>query len=122
MPKFSQRSKDRLATCDKRLQDIMNEAIKEYDFSVLEGHRSLERQYKLYKEGKSQIDGRRKMGKHNYSPSLAVDIVPWPIDWNDIDRFKELAVIIKRIAKEKGIKIVHGGDWKSFKDYPHWQI
>jgi peptidoglycan L-alanyl-D-glutamate endopeptidase CwlK len=122
MPKFSQRSKDRLATCDKRLQDIMNEAIKEYDFSVLEGHRSLERQYKLYKEGRSQIDGRRKMGKHNYSPSLAVDIVPYPIDWNDIDRFKELAVIIKRIAKEKSVKIVHGGDWKSFKDYPHWQI
>ena len=92
----------------------MNEAIKEYDFSILEGHRTIERQQKLYKNGKSQLDGINKKGKHNYNPSLAVDIAPYPIDWKDVQRFKDLAKIIKRIAKEKEIKITWGGDWRSF--------
>ena len=122
MPRFSNRSRTRLESCEQTLQDIMNEAIKEIDFSIVEGHRTLERQYELYLQGKSQIDGKRKMGKHNYTPSKAVDIVPYPIDWNDLERFKQLAVIIKRIAKEKNIKITHGGDWKTLRDYPHYQL
>ena len=122
MPKFSNRSKERLSTCDQRLQDIMNEAIKEIDFTVLEGHRTLERQKQLFDEGRSQIDGIRKKGKHNYSPSRAVDICPYPISWTDLERFKQLSVIVKRIAKEKGIALTWGGDWKSFVDMPHYQI
>ncbi len=122
MPKFSNRSKERLSTCDQRLQDIMNEAIKEFDFSVLEGHRTLARQKQLFDEGRSQIDGIRKKGKHNYTPSRAVDVVPYPVDWNNIERFKQLAVVIKRIAKEKGVTLIHGADWKSLRDWPHYQI
>ena len=60
--------------------------------------------------------------KHNRNPSEAVDLVPYPIDWNDIDRFKDLAVRFKRIAEEKGIEISAGADWKLFKDYPHFEI
>ena len=122
MPRFSQRSKNRLNSCHSDLQIIMNEAIKEYDFSILEGHRTIERQYQLYLDKKSQLDGVNKKGKHNYIPSLAVDIAPYPIDWSNIQRFKDLSKIIKRIAKEKGIKITWGGDWKRFVDMPHYQI
>ena len=44
MPKFGKRSKERLATCDERLQEVFNEVIKFVDCSVLEGHREQERQ------------------------------------------------------------------------------
>ena len=81
MPKFGRRSKERLATCDEKLQKVFNEVIKHVDCSVLEGHRSEERQNKLYEEGKTKV--KYPKGRHNASPSLAVDVAPYPIDWND---------------------------------------
>ena len=122
MYKFSKRSKDNLATADEKLQLLFNEVIKEFDCTVIEGHRSLKRQKELFDKGASQIDGISKKGKHNYFPSRAVDVVPYPLDWNDIESFKKLGEVVKRKAKELNIKIEWGGDWVSFKDYPHWQI
>ena len=76
MFKFSKRSIDKLNTCHKDLQLIMNTVISvsNIDFGISEGHRSIELQNKYFKEGKSQIDGITKKGKHNYDPSLAVDM------------------------------------------------
>lgn len=73
---FGKRSLDNLSTCHYDLDVIMNVALKSsmVDFGISEGHRSLERQFKLFTEGKSRIDGKRRKGKHNYYPSLAVDI------------------------------------------------
>ena len=122
MYKFSKRSKDNLATADEKLQLLFNEVIKEFDCTVIEGHRSLERQKELFDKGASQIDGISKKGKHNYFPSRAVDVVPYPLDWNDIESFKLLASVVKRKALDLGINVQWGGDWVSFKDYPHWQI
>lgn len=120
MPSFGRVSKSRLGTCHNLLQDILNEAIKEYDFSVLCGHRGKAEQDAAYNAGNSKL--KFPQSKHNQMPSLAVDIAPYPIDWNDLDRFKELGAIVKRIAREKGIDLSWGGDWKSFKDYPHFQL
>ena len=53
MPRFGKSSKKRLATCDNRLQKVFNEVIKTVDCSILEGHRSAERQDKLFEEGKT---------------------------------------------------------------------
>ncbi len=74
--KFGERSAANLATAHKDLQIVMTTAIKSsmVDFGISEGHRSLERQKELFDEGKSRIDGITKKGKHNYNPSLAVDI------------------------------------------------
>ena len=36
--------------------------------------------------------------------------------------FEALAKEFKKVAKEKGIEVVWGGDWKNFKDLPHFQI
>ena len=55
MPRFGRRSKERLSTCHEDLQDLFNEVIKYVDCSVLEGHRSGERQDKLYEEGKTKV-------------------------------------------------------------------
>ena len=55
MPRFGKRSRNALATCNPKLQEIFNEVIKFVDCSVLEGHRSKERQNKLFDEGKTKV-------------------------------------------------------------------
>ena len=129
MYKFSQRSLNNLKNVDGRLVDICNELIKRVDFTVIEGHRTIERQQELYKQGFSQLDGINKKGKHNYSPSLAIDIIPYEKGHNPFDgskkseaMFVSLAKEFKKVAMEKDIAVVWGGDWKSFKDLPHFQI
>lgn len=138
MYKFSKRSKDNLSTADVQLQKLFNEVIKEIDCTVIYGHRTPEEQFELFKKGREKVDGwwtvvdkskvvtnldgTTKKSKHNYFPSKAVDVVPYPINWNDINSFKLLASVIKRKALELGIDVEWGGDWKYLKDYPHWQV
>lgn len=128
MYKFSKRSLDNLKNVDKRLVRICNELIRRVDYTVIEGFRTLERQKELYDKGFSKIDGITKKGKHNYSPSLAIDIIPYKRGHNPFDGSKEsdimfdnLAKEFKQVAKELGINITWGGDWK-FIDKPHFQI
>jgi peptidoglycan L-alanyl-D-glutamate endopeptidase CwlK len=122
MPKFSVISKERLDTCHPDLIMLMNEVIKHTDISILCGHRGEEEQNKAFNEGKSKV--RFPFSKHNKTPSLAVDIAPYNngINWNDIQRFKDLAEIVKECAEKLDISVEWGGDWVKFKDYPHWQL
>lgn len=129
MPRFSEESKKKLATCHPDIVKVMNEAIKHYDFTVLYGHRTVAEQQELFAQGRTKpgkivtnLDGVNKKSKHNYYPSLAVDIAPYPIDWDDLGRFKALAEVVKKAADTVGVAIQWGGDWKTFKDWPHWEI
>jgi peptidoglycan L-alanyl-D-glutamate endopeptidase CwlK len=88
------------------------------DFTILEGARSREKQEENVKAGVSLTMN----SKHLKVPSEAIDIAPYPIDWNDIDRFRQLAVIVKDTAKDLNIKIEWGGDWKSLIDMPHFEL
>jgi peptidoglycan L-alanyl-D-glutamate endopeptidase CwlK len=106
----------------------MEEAIKFIDFTILEGHRGKDLQNLYYEQGKSKL--KYPQSKHNKYPSLAVDIAPYPINWNDRERFVYLAGIIKGIASSLGHNIRWGGDWnqnnnlkdQSFFDLPHFEI
>lgn len=128
MPSFSSRSRERLDSCHADLIAVCEKVIKTYDFTVLEGHRSNERQDELFHQGKSTL--RAGQSKHNASPSMAVDIAPYPIDWNDSKRFFLLAGMMFQAANELGIDLRWGGDWdgdwqhndQSFNDYPHFEI
>ena len=136
MPEFSEISKQRLSTCDQRLQDIFNEAIKFVDFIVIVGHRGQADQEAAFAAGKSQKHW--PDGNHNASPSRAVDIAPYvpdvQIDWHDVPAFGRLMGYIERIADEKGIKLRFGidwnGDWRTvgfdpkehFLDAPHVEL
>ena len=129
MYKFSKSSLDNLKNVDQRLVDICNELIKEIDFTVIEGYRTLERQKELFDTGFSKIDGIKKKGKHNYSPSLAIDIIPYKKGHNPFDgseestkMFKELNKAFDKVAKKLGIKYEWGGNWKTFVDLPHYQV
>lgn len=128
MPRFSKKSLSKLETCDKRLQDLFLRVVKKFDCTIIEGHRSKDRQNKLFKEGKSKL--KYPKGKHNAIPSKAVDVAPYPIDWNDRERFTYFAGYVLGIAYEMGLKIRWGGDWdmdtqvkdNNFDDLPHFEI
>lgn len=121
MPSFGQRSKDNLAQCDQQLQDVLNEAIKYFDFSVICGHRDREAQDRAYNEGNSTL--KWPNSKHNSYPSRAVDVVPYPGGFsNDNATFYLLATYILRAASLLGIRVTWGGHWRSLKDLPHFEL
>ena len=90
--------------------------ITEQDFTVIEGIRNINRQRELVKAGKSTTMNSRHITGH------AVDMVPWPVDWNDLERFEVMSEAMKAAAEELDIPIVWGGDWKSFYDAPHFEL
>lgn len=119
--KYSKKSLRKILTCHEDIQALCFELIKYRDITILEGHRTKERQDQLKEEGKSQLNWPHS--RHNSFPSEAVDMVPYPIpDWNDIPKFEEFKEFVKGIADELGIKIQAGGDWPSFRDYPHYEL
>jgi len=120
MPRFSIRSQKKLETCHVDLQDIMNEVIKHLDITILCGHRSKGAQNAAYYEKRSQL--RWPKSCHNTCPSMAVDVAPFPLNWDDLARFVEMAKLVFKVADEKGIKIEWGGSWKTFKDFPHFEL
>jgi len=75
MYSFSPKSKEKLSTCTKELQLICNEGIKYTDFTIVTGHRNKEEQNRLYEQGFSKLQW--PQGKHNTSPSQAVDVAPY---------------------------------------------
>ena len=101
MPRFGKKSKERLATCDERLQKVFNEVINYVDCSVLEGHRDERKQNQYFSEGKSKVQ--YPFGRHNTKPSRAVDVAPYPIDWNDWNQNFEV-------------------DDNKFDDFPHFEL
>ncbi len=117
---FSKRSKKNLLTCDEKLQMLINEVIKETDCSVICGYRGEEAQEKAFNEGRSRA--RFGQSKHNDMPSSAVDVVPSPLDWDDLDAFNHLGEMIMSKAKELDIKIKWGKHFKGLVDYPHFEL
>ena len=128
MPRFGSRSINRIKTCDQRLQELFYEVVKHFDCTIIEGHRGEERQNKAYNDGKSKV--KYPNGKHNQFPSVAVDVAPYPIDWDDRERFTLFAGFVLGIAKSMGINLRWGGDWdqdwtvkdNKFDDFPHFEL
>ena len=150
MPSFGEQSKLHLGTCHPDLITLMNEVVKEYDISVVFGHRSLSQQNALFRKGrklKAGYDGSKRdhydivdkskvvtyrgydrKSKHNYYPSLAVDVIPYPSKWSSEHKIYEMAGYVKavyqRLKKEGKIssKLVFGSDWRGLPDPAHVEI
>ena len=120
MPAFSQKSADKLSTCDKRLQDLFNAVIKYRDCTILEGHRNQSLQDKAYADGNSKV--KWPNSRHNTSPSKAVDVMPYPIDWDDMERLHAFANFVEGVAVGMDISVTWGGRWSGFFDGPHWEV
>lgn len=113
-----------------KLQDLLNEVVKHHDCSVISGHRTLAEQQMLFSQGRSMKDGVNAKSKHQTRPSKAVDVAPYPIDWEDMERFRAFGGFVLGVASQMGIKIRWGGDWdgdwtfrdQRFIDCPHFEI
>tara|TARA_Y100000310_G_C20298581_1_gene630642 strand:- start:66 stop:506 length:441 start_codon:yes stop_codon:yes gene_type:complete len=119
MPKFGENSKKHLNSCHEDLQIIFNAVIVEIDCSVICGHRNEEDQEKAFNKGNSKVHFPK--GKHNSNPSTAVDVYPYPIDFDDLPRFYWFAgwVLAKAEILRNVGEITHnvrwGGNWDGFK-------
>lgn len=121
--KWSKASLAKLATCDERLQAMADMMLSksEFDLTITCGHRGEKEQQDAFDKGTSKA----KFGqsKHNNLPSLAIDICPYPINWDDKDeRWRKMALNAMWCAGRLGFEIVWGGDFKSIKDMPHFEL
>lgn len=134
MPKFSKASAEKLRTCSPELQILFNCVIKYFDCTIICGERGKEAQNRAYVDGFSTV--KYPNSKHNSSPSKAVDVVPYPVEWMNTDRMRYFIGFVKGIAKilkEYGLmekEIITGIDWDNdtdlsdtrFKDFPHFEV
>ncbi len=125
---FSQKSKSNLMSCHPELQRLFHEVVKTWDCTVLEGHRNQKRQDDAFATGLSKL--RFPASKHNRFPAHAVDVIPYPIDFADLDRIYNFGIFVIETAKRLGIKIRWGGDWdmdgdfkdQKFNDLVHFEL
>lgn len=120
MPAFGSASKERLSTCVPELQTLFNEVVKDFDCTVLCGHRGKTAQDKAVADGVSKAPW--PQSNHNSLPSKAVDVMPYPIEWSNTERLMEFSQYVKATAQRLGIQVRWGGDFKGFFDGPHWEI
>ncbi|MDB3972869.1 M15 family metallopeptidase [Gammaproteobacteria bacterium] len=128
MYSLSFRSRQRLSGVHPDLVAVVKRAIEitKQDFSVIEGIRSVERQRELLKSGASTTMNSRHITGH------AVDLAPYPfngdvdgdgkINIEDWDQYYPIEKAMKQAAKELDVDLEWGGDWKTFKDGPHFQL
>ncbi len=134
MPQFSDASRTQLSTCHPDLQALFFEIIKYVDCKVLEGFRNEEKQTIAHDTGKSREEWPNS--HHNSIPSTAVDVSPYPVEWDQINRFYWFAGIVMGTAiqlKKEG-RMTHsvrfGGDWNNnldirdnkFNDLVHFEL
>lgn len=125
---FSKTSLERLETCDERIQAVMHEVIKQVDITVLWGHRGEVEQNRFFRKKRSKLEFPNS--KHNSWPSQAIDIAPWPIDWEDREGFYYMAGIVMATAEMLESPLRWGGDWdrdrtfedNKFDDLAHFEL
>jgi peptidoglycan L-alanyl-D-glutamate endopeptidase CwlK len=134
MPRFSARSNRNLKSVHPDLQTLFRITVEDYDCSVICGHRDQVAQDQAYHAGLSQVQW--PDGMHNKVPSLAADVVPFPLDWNDKMGFYHFAGYVRGIAQclfdsgKMKYRLRSGADWDSdhdlhdqtFMDLPHFEL
>lgn len=117
---LGQRSLSRLEGVHPDLVRVVKKAatLSDLDFTVLEGIRSVERQKQLVSQGASKTMNSRHITGH------AVDLAPMiagEVRW-DWPLYHKLAKIVKSAAADEKVPLQWGGDWRAFKDGPHWEL
>lgn len=123
---FGQRSENNLKGVHPDLVKVVRLALRKsaVDFAVIEGLRTASRQQALFNKGATKtLNSRHLTGQ-------AVDLVPYPVDWNDLDKFGQVAKAMFAASEELKIPIRWGGDWnrngrsddEKFYDGPHFEL
>lgn len=136
---LGKRSLERLQGVHPNMVKVVKRAaaLSSQDFTVLEGVRTLARQKELYAQGRTKPGPKvtwTLQSNHFVNPKTgyghAVDLCPWPIDWNDTKKFDAIAKVMLQASKELGIPIRWGADWdrdgkpreKGESDSPHFEL
>ena len=136
---FSERSLNNLKGVHPKLVAVVHRAleISPIDFTVLEGVRSQARQDELWAQGRTKpgavVTWVQTSGTHGIQDDgygHAVDLAPYPIDWNDHARFDQLANTMFAAAKELDVALRWGGNWdmdaaiheRGESDSPHFEL
>lgn len=118
--RLSQRSRTRLKGVRPELTAVVEAALalSPVDFMVTEGLRDPARQAALVKAGASRTLNSRHLTGHAVDVAALVDgQVRW--DW---PLYARIAEAFKAAARAQGVAIVWGGDWKTLRDGPHFEL
>ncbi len=117
---LDERSEKRLDGVNEALVSVVRRAARNttVDFIVTEGLRTKERQAQLVAKGASRTMNSKHLTGRAVDLAAMIDgEVRW--DWPP---YHKLAKAMKDAAAECGVKIVWGGDWRSFRDGPHFEL
>jgi len=131
MASFGKTSRQRLVGVHPALVKILLDVVQIYDITIPPngGSRTEEQQADLVASGKSKtLNSKHLIQDDGYSH--AVDVIPYPVDWDDSNRFFFMAGAIMMAAKRSGIKVKWGHDWdmdmdfddQTFNDSPHFEL
>lgn len=145
---LSEASIEKMKGVHPKLIELMKKAISDspYDFKIVQGLRTAEYQNELYQQGRTKpgkivtkLDGYNRKSNHQakadgygHAVDIAVcghydqngDYVKYMTDAEMFDNKKlvEISRHVKAVAKEMGLEIVWGGDWKTLYDTPHYEL
>lgn len=117
---LDQRSLNRLKGVDEDLVEIVLRASNSSSvpFIITEGIRTIQRQAELVARGAS----RTMASKHITGRAVDVAaVVDGKVSW-DWKYYTQISVAFKEAAEELGVSLRWGGDWKTFKDGPHFEL
>lgn len=119
--KFGSRSLKNMVGIHPDLRRVLDRALQDspLDFVVIEGLRTLARQKQLVASGASQTLNSRHLTGH------AIDLLPIGPDGKsafDWPLYDKLGPAVKAAAEAEGVALDWGGDWKKFKDGPHFEL
>lgn len=133
MYRFSRTSEKRMMYLHPNLQKFFIELleISPYDFSISQGIRTAEEQNKLYQQGRTTLgkiitncDGYKIKSKHQvksdgfgHAGDIAI-LVDGKVTWEE-KYYKEVARVGRVLMQKYNVE--WGGDWKNFKDLPHFE-
>lgn len=117
---LGQRSLSRLEGVHPDLVRVVKRAasMSDLDFTVLEGLRTVERQKELFAQKATKTMNSRHLTGH------AVDLAPMlggKVSW-DWPLYNRLSKVVKAAAAIEKVPLTWGGDWRTFKDGPHWEL
>ncbi len=120
MKTFPVRSEQCLTGVHPDLVRVVRRALQlsTVDFIITEGLRDQKRQEQLVSSGASKTMNSRHLTGH------AIDVAPviaGQVRW-DWPPFHDIAAAMKQAASEEGVPLIWGGDWRTFKDGPHYEL
>lgn len=129
--RLSRNSLAKLEKVNPALVNVVKRAIEitEVDFAVVQGNRTQAEQNALYEQGRTKPGPKVTWTRNsNHIGGRAVDLAPFykgKIEWDNngkLGLYPKINEAMQQAAKELGVKIKWGGEWKGTPDRPHWEL